>query len=490
MNNISILQIIRQPMLLSRCLLVLLCAATSACGFIEIKPAYETNSASLSSEQARTPAPVTFHNKPQVPAPIASNASTTVDSSGSNGAASTTALVQTAALTPISAVIEEAELSEFPEIANDTAAAPELVSTSEAPLIAAASIELAQIAAPVVASPVVVAATDEVTASVIASETEANLSADTDTDSEPEQQLVTKTATATITPNILVESQIPELTVEQPNMPEANAITASTELESNLSGPVTSHTVAAGETVYSIANKYGVPVEQLSKLNSISPPNYLIYPEMILKINDATASVDTNASADNADNYTEHEVKEGETVYSIARLYEMAPEQLAQLNNIAVPEYLIYPKMVLQVRNLQSNSSDVNVSASGSGTVAISDWQWPLDSFDQIRDSDNKNLPGVLIIANAKDTVRAANSGTVIVAGELIRPISLMVLVEHDDGYVSTYGYMQELTVNEGDKVRVGQVLGRLDNNGRLYFETRKGPTSVDARKLLDDDGN
>ena len=480
MNNISILQIIWQPVLLSRCLLVLLSAAISACGFIEIKPAYETNSASLSSEQARTPAPVTFHNKPQVSAPTASNASSTIDSSGSNGTASTTALVQTAALTPISAVIEEAELSEFSEVANETDATPMLASTAEAPLIAAASIELAQIATPVIAEPAVVAVAEEVTAGVIASATEANLSAESD--SEPEQQLVTKTATATITPNILVESQIPELTVEQPNVPEVNATTASTELEANLSDPVTSHTVAEGETVYSIATKYGVSVEQLAQLNSISPPNYLIYPEMILKIRDSAVA------APNVEQYIEHKVKEGETVYSIALLYQMTPEELAQLNDIAIPGYLIYPEMALQVRGLESNSSSAESDSNDSTSNTIldlSNWQWPLDNFAQISDSGNQDLPGVLITASSRDIVRAAGSGEVIVAGELIRPISLMVLIAHDDGYVSTYGHMQELTVNEGDEVRAGQTLGRLDNSGKLYFETRKGSTSVDARKFL-----
>ena len=295
----------------------------------------------------------------------------------------------------------------------------------------------------------------------------------------PEQSLLSKTATATITPNILVESQIPELAVEPADASEANTTAVITGEESP-SAAVTSHTVVKDETVYSIANKYGVAVDELAELNSISPPNYLIYPDMVLKIGGASTGSAAAVAASEEENYIEHEVQEGETIYSISRLYQMQPEELARINDIAIPEYLIYPEMVLKVRSSESNSSD---AATESG-----DWQWPLVNLDQMRDSDIKDLPGVLLIANSGDTARAASSGKVIVAGEQIRPISLMVLIQHDNDYISVYGYMQELAVNQGDEVSAGQALGRLDNDGRLYFEVRQGRTSVDVRELLGDD--
>ena len=455
--------------LLSKCLcLVLVAAFIKACGYIEIKPAYDTNSASAESEQVRAPAPIKFHNQP----PPAATAAISADNAPAvTASAEASALVQTVALRPSGAVIEETELSELPELIDASSVVRELTNSVEAPLIAPVSLDLAQIATPVLE---VEEETPGSNQGVDANNSEANASTQAGTASG--QPLLSRTPTATIIPNILVESQIPELAVEPAEAEDAN-----TSAESTSPAPesATSHTVVEGETVYSIASKYGVSIEQLAELNSISAPNYLIYPEMILKVKAGVAS--------EVENYTEHEVKEGETVYSIALLYGMQPEELAQINDIAIPQYLIYPKTVLQVRSLEANSS---ASAADSGNALnAEDWQWPLADYAEIRDSSINGSSGILLVASAGDTVLAARSGKVVVVGEQIRTISLMVLIQHDGGYFSTYGHMQELTVNEGDAIVAGQALGRLDNKGSLYFGiANNDSTSIDVRALLGDD--
>ena len=453
---------------LCRFLLVALSVATiSACGFIEIKPAYDVNNSGANSEQVRAPAPVKFHNRPQASATTTGNTDIPVDAANSTR-------VETAALTPSSAPMEVIDLSELPEIIDDNSSVQELTNSAEAPLILPASIELAQIATPVLVADVTRPNSDQ-DADVNSSEVNGTAEAS----GESGKPLLNRAITATITPNILVESQIPELAVEQSDIAEVNTTASSTE-----SSSVTNHTVASGETLYSIASRYGVSVEQLAELNSVSPPNYLIFPEMVLQISSAVAIA--AAVASDADSYTEHEVKEGETVYSIASLYGMQPEELAQINDIAIPQYLIYPEMLLKVRSIESNISSVD-AGTNSATDSVIDWQWPLANINQILDSSIKDLPGVDIIVDSGDTVRAASSGKVILAGENISSLSLMVMIRHDNEYISTYGHMQELTVNKGDGVTAGQVLGRLGNNGKLYFGIGKGSTSLDVRELLGD---
>ena len=436
-------------------LVVLVCAALSACGFVEIRPAYDppNDSSNLASEPIPASAPVELPNTSPAATPISGSS----NNSASASAATTEALVETAALAPSGAVVDEDDLSELPEVIDDTSVVQELTDSVEAPLI---------IPAAQAATPVVLAQGEAASGS-------------------SELPLLNKTATATIAPNILVESQIPGLALDQADTSSASAQSAP--------AAGTTHTVVKDETLYSIASKYGVPVDQIAELNSIAPPNYLIYPDMVLQISAASASAASASAATAAsaeESYSEHEVAEGETIYSISQLYQMQPDELARINDIAIPQYLIYPGMQLQVRSLESASPAPTPAPAPSPRVAANanaddNWRWPVASFSQIRDSGTNDLPGVLLVANSGTTVRAAKSGRVVVAGEQIRPISLMVLIQHADDHISTYGYMQELTVNEGDAVQAGQVLGRLDGNGRLYFDIRRGSRSVDVLKII-----
>ncbi len=487
--------------------------ALGACGLVEIKPAYDASNASANSGQANAPAPITFHNNPQ-PAPTApvvdeqavvgSEAApeNAVDEAVNVTGALTPALevatiVETSALVATAAPIEVAELSELPEVADPTSAVQELTPAVEAPLLIASDANSTPPTA-IDASLVEDAAAD-VDASLVEVD-EADINASTELNpiaanasAEPLQR---KIVAATITPNILVESQIPELAVELEPQAEVPTNEAQASPPPPAAETTQSHTVVEGETLFSIANKYGVSVEQLAQMNAVAAPNYLIYPEMILKIGTESVATDSNLSLDANISYAEHEVVEGETVYSISRLYQMQPEELARLNDIEIPQYLIYPGMLLRVRAVEgagdaaaesdvvAEPANVEVSDSNDSAEPGDDWQWPLAETGQSQEQLTGELSGVLLLAKAGDVVRAAKGGRVVIAGDQIRPIKLVVLLEHDGGYISFYGYLSDLLVGQGEDVVAGQPLGRIDSNGRLYFDVRLGSTSIDINEL------
>ncbi len=96
---------------------------------------------------------------------------------------------------------------------------------------------------------------------------------------------------------------------------------------------------------------------------------------------------------------------------------------------------------------------------------------------------------GINIAVPAGEPVRAAASGTVTYAGEL-RGYGKLVLVEHDDGYVTAYAHTQSVNVNSGDRVLRGQVIAYSGDSGdvrrpQLHFEIRRGVTPVDPQPLL-----
>ena len=467
--------------------------ALGACGLVEIKPAYDASNASANSGQANAPAPITFHNNPQ-PAPTApvvneqavvgsdaepeNVADEAVNVTGAlTPALEVATIVETSALVAIAAPIEVAELSELPEVADPTSAVQELTPAVEAPLLIASD---ANSTPPTASASVVEEAAADVDASAELNSTAADAGA------EPLQR---KIVAATITPNILVESQIPELAVELEPQAEVSNNEAQASTPPPAAETTQDHTVVEGETLFSIANKYGVSVEQLAQLNAVAAPDYLIYPEMVLKIGTESVAVDSDANSEANISYAEHEVVEGETVYSISRLYQMQPEELARLNDIEIPQYLIYPGMLLRVRAVEeaggaAETGSTELSDNKSSVDNGDNWQWPLAETGQSQEQLTGELSGVLLLANAGDVVRAAKGGRVVIAGDQIRPIKLVVLLEHDGGYISFYGYLSDLLVGQGEDVVAGQPLGRIDSNGRLYFDVRLGSTSVDINEL------
>jgi len=86
--------------------------------------------------------------------------------------------------------------------------------------------------------------------------------------------------------------------------------------------------------------------------------------------------------------------------------------------------------------------------------------------------------------------VHAAADGVVIAAGEEIRSYGKMVVLRHDDGYVTVYADNSELLVRQGDKVRRGQIIAKSGQSGdapapRLHFELRKDGQAIDPVAYL-----
>ena len=387
--------------------------------------------------------------------------------------------------------------SVFPELIDSSSSVKELYDIEQEPLFIPSppSDELALLTPEVEALPAV-------EASEIINLAEAQVS-----ESLP---VMPESPAASIAPNILIESQIDDATeaaaaevepIEQPageaepaapviaapntETPSAEAPgieTPSTQIDSNASDSdqsATSHLVVSGDTVFSISQRYGKSVEQIAEINNISAPGYLIYPGTELQLQ--------APSAEPVEQYTSYEVVSGDTVYSIAQRYQMTPEELAELNNISIPEYTIYPKTILKVNNVdpsaEANTSSNNQQPAATNSAPQPDWQWPI--VGAIQQSRLQGLPGILISSELAAPVQATRSGKVVFAGDEIRPIGLMVIIEHSDRYLSVYGNLQQLLVKKDDSISAGQRLGELDSSAQLYFEIRKGSQYIDPRELL-----
>ena len=96
---------------------------------------------------------------------------------------------------------------------------------------------------------------------------------------------------------------------------------------------------------------------------------------------------------------------------------------------------------------------------------------------------------GILVRAGSGTPVKSVGGGSVVYAS-WVQGFGNLIIVDHQDGYLSVYGYNQSLSKRVGDRVRIGETIARVGATGGqvepgLYFEIRKGSTPVDPMGWL-----
>jgi murein DD-endopeptidase MepM/ murein hydrolase activator NlpD len=97
---------------------------------------------------------------------------------------------------------------------------------------------------------------------------------------------------------------------------------------------------------------------------------------------------------------------------------------------------------------------------------------------------------GIDISVPEGTSVRAAESGEVVYAGDGLKGYGNLVLIKHPNGYVTAYANNAELDVKKGEQVKRGQIIAKSGDTGnvnapQLHFELRKGSTPVDPTNYL-----
>ncbi|MEM1283904.1 MAG: peptidoglycan DD-metalloendopeptidase family protein [Pseudomonadota bacterium] len=336
--------------------------------------------------------------------------------------------------------------------------------------------------------------------------------------------------------------------------------------------------VQPGETLFSMSRRYGVPVDALRSTNRLSNSSALrAGQEIIIPTYSATATAPSNLGVDTtvtgstgavrASRYGApaptprpatlgrtiatlpqattpaapqampaagtHVVASGETLFSIARRYNMTAQQLIAANGITDPNRIrIGQRLVVSsVPGAQSlpqvaaapTQTPAQVVASRSytpprpattetqlvqQTAAIQQvaarndeiseqtplqFRWPirgrvLSEFGGTTNGVRND--GVNIAVPEGASVRAAEEGEIVYAGNELRGFGNLVLIQHRNGYVTAYAHNSRLDVQRGDRVSRGDVIARAGSTGdvdtpQLHFEIRRGTTPVDPSPYL-----
>lgn len=214
-------------------------------------------------------------------------------------------------------------------------------------------------------------------------------------------------------------------------------------------GPVpASYRVRSGDTLYSIAWRYGMDYRTLARINGIDS-RYLIYPGQVLRLRGGTSSRSATRSTSSA---------------TVSAPPKKAPSSAA--------------------KTASSHSEPTPVV---SGSIK---WSWPATGqiIGRFSSGNNPNK-GINLSGSRGDPVYAAAPGRVVYAGSGLLGYGNLVIINHNRQYLSAYAHNSRILVKENDTVQAGDKIAEIGSTGvgrtMLHFEIRRDGKPVDPLKYL-----
>lgn len=213
-------------------------------------------------------------------------------------------------------------------------------------------------------------------------------------------------------------------------------------------------------------------------------------------------------------NSTFYRVRKGDTLFSIAWRANRDFRQLARWNGIRSP-YVIYVGQVVRLQPISSSGKKRSVSSLSSSKSGRTDhtrqdtvhrraatkkktitatgklhWRWP--SAGKVVATYKSGDPlrkGIKLAGREGSAVRAAEAGKVVYSGSGLIGYGRLIIIKHNDKYLSAYGHNRKLLVKQDQQVTKGQQIAEMGtaNDGRalLHFEIRRDGRPINPLRLL-----
>lgn len=257
-----------------------------------------------------------------------------------------------------------------------------------------------------------------------------------------------------------------------------------------------------GDNLYRIAQRYKIPLRDLIDENNLSAP-YKLQVGQRLSIPSPRI----------------HTARAGDSYSSIAQLYDLSVTDLVKMNNARAP-YTIHPNDEIYLSRSKKQPSTVVASQGGKQTSpssttpkaspqtvqtakkvtkintppkASGKFSWPVQGKVVSSYGPKKGglyNDGVNIAAPKGTAVRVAENGVVAYVGSDLKGFGNLVLVKHQNGYVTAYAHLDKSLVERGTELVKGQTLGTVGRTGsvdtpQLHFEVRKNGKAINPMSYL-----
>jgi lipoprotein NlpD len=238
------------------------------------------------------------------------------------------------------------------------------------------------------------------------------------------------------------------------------------------------HTVSRNDTLYSIAWRYGVDYRELASINNIRSPYTIRVGQKINLENSTSSSMRSPVSAGSPDVAVVAIPDTAGAVTEVEAVTEVKPAAAS-----ATPSANTSESMKHSVEPVVKQTPDVAKSVAGS-------WLWPTNGKMTARYSPTDPLrKGIDLDGKLGDPVVAARSGDVVYAGSGLAGYGQLIIIKHDEQFLSAYGHNSQLLVKEGDAVKAGQKIAEVGSSGtdrnQLHFEIRRDGKPVDPLQYL-----
>lgn len=288
--------------------------------------------------------------------------------------------------------------------------------------------------------------------------------------------------------------------------------------------------VQRGDTVYAIARRFNVTPDAVIDKNDLKAP-YALKVGQVLKLPNGAAALAVDAPSRPATRTAPasstrrvvaqdqlYRVQRGDTLYGISRRTGVPAATIASANDLRAPHALDIGRQLLipqaptaaartltaereipAQKTAEAPATSVaeitrNVSYTPPAPASASSlFNWPIRGA-VVSEFGSGNLgrrnDGVNIAAPVGAPVRAAADGQVVYRGSELEGFGNLLLLKHQDGFVTAYAHNDAMLVKKGDQVRQGQVIAKVGQTGavttpQLHFEIRQDSRAIDPVALL-----
>ena len=252
------------------------------------------------------------------------------------------------------------------------------------------------------------------------------------------------------------------------------------------------HTVRKGDTLYSIALDYGLDYKELAEWNSIDPARIQAGQQLRLTaplgavtavpLQTAPGVVQARPLGTPAPGAAPAAAAVAGSVKSEPKGVRVpySDQAYAQLASIK-PEATPGAKPVTRPDHKPDAARGADVP----------EWIWPASGKVISNYNDGASFKGIAIAGKLGQPVLASAAGKVIFSGTGIRGFGKLIVIKHNDTFLSVYAHNSQLLVKEGQNVAKGQKIAEMGDTDsdqvKLHFEIRRFGKPVDPIKLLPD---
>jgi len=254
------------------------------------------------------------------------------------------------------------------------------------------------------------------------------------------------------------------------------------------------YTVKRGDTLFYIAWITGNDFRDLAQRNNVQAP-YGLEVGQTLQVGNATGTPLTPGNSVSAADVTaqNNSVKPAQNTSAVVAsqpTITYSEDSGEQSANKMLPNNKPSATVVTAPVTAPVVSSSVPTASSQTASAPISTWRWPTDGkvIENFSSSEGGNK-GIDIAGSKGQAIIATADGRVVYAGNALRGYGNLIIIKHNDDYLSAYAHNDTMLVREQQEIKAGQKIATMGSTGtsstRLHFEIRYKGKSVNPLQYL-----